>query len=336
MDERKKLKLNIQRTTTILIAVVFLLSVAVSAAKISVIDDISLVDLPFDIVNNGDGTETVIQSLSPNPYWDLYDVPLVGSTGVFSENPFYIEITGDEANADHLITGYMWPMGYLDIDGIAPNGFLDLSYSCDFLLYSEGTDGGQFATQGYVAFVPRYRLLDENYNQIAMVTGSTNRYDFNTDPEAFSQSVSFDQTIHLPEDTPVRYIELKWRIHLYLEPVYSDWSLEFNVYESSFDFTYLREHVLTDSELAAKLNDEVGKISDDLSAAGDAFDSVPKPSEDDLGDVMKPVDQLVDQSAMNSFTEVARFFTGSGLVSIYLTIMCSVVMVSYILFGKKA
>lgn len=331
MDERKSLKLNIQRTT-ICILVVLSLLIGVSAAKIPQIDVISLVDLPFDIVDNGDGTDTVTQSLYPEPYWDLENVPLVGPTGVYTENPFRIEITGDAANDSHLITGFMWPVGYLDIDGIAPNGILDLSYSCAFQLFSYGSDGGEFATSGYVAFVPRYRLLDENYNQVAMVTGSTHRYDFNTDPEEFSAATFFDQVIYLPEDTPVRYIELKWKFYLSLQPVYSDWSLMFNVNESDFDLEYRLEHVLTDSELAEKLNDEVGKISGDLAAAGDAFNSVPKP---DIDVVMKPTDEIVPQQGMSQLSGAMGVITGNALVASQFAILGVVLVISYVLFGKK-
>lgn len=332
MDERKSLKLNIQRTT-ISVLVVLSLLIGVSAAKIPQIDVISLADLPFDIVDNGDGTDTVTQSLYPEPYWDLENVPLVGPTGVYTENPFLIEITGDAANDSHLITGFMWPVGYLDIDGIAPNGILDLSYSCAFQLFSYGSDGGEFATSGYVAFVPRYRLLDENYNQVAMVTGSTYRYDFNTDPEEFSAATFFDQVIYLPEDTPVRYIELKWKFYLSLQPVYSDWSLMFNVNESAFDLEYRLEHVLTDSELAAKFNDDMGKANSELDKLGDAMASVPKP---DVDSVIVSPDDLIGQDGKNALNLVYGNLFASSLILGQFAIVGALMVVSYILFGKKA
>lgn len=342
MDERKALKIKIQK---LIICVVLVCSLSVSAfagTKLHYLDINSLVELPADItrVQKPDGVyvDLVEQELPTEAVWSLSG-PLWEGNQIFYGDNLGIEITGDLATGNNYFNGYVWPNGaYIDIEGIAPNGLLNLNYQVSFLI-RPGTLSYNEAEQGHVAFVPRYRLLDANYDQVAMVTGSTHRIDFEGADDVITSDFDFSDEILIPEDTarPVKYIELKWVCRIQLN-IHADSSLDdgINLYigiiKSQMSLSYERIHVLTDSELAEKLNDEVGQLSDKLDSAGDILANVPKP---DVDHIMKPVDELIDTNAMQTFSKFTTLAAGFGLVSTYLTIVGIVIMFSYALFGKR-
>lgn len=337
-----RLKLNIQRTTILFVTVVLLLSVGASAAEVGEPfygDAIPLSSYPFRVVNNNNGTDTVVSTIETGPIWQWNITRPSYASGWHTTdgNPF--EITVQEYDGQFLITGYVWPNGkIIDISELDPDAIFNVNYDCTFQLdlppypFSSG--------EVYVSLVPRFRLLRSSGGQIAMVNGESvwNRL-LNTDDygEALtlnvkgSQDVDLSYTNDVPQ-YPLKYIELKWQFNIRVETVTSSAGLYFSMLKDKMTFSYDREHVSTDSELAKKLNDEVGKIGDDLAAAGDAFDKVPEP---DISDVMKPVDQLVDAGAMKQFSAFSGIITGSALIVSYLTILGIVMMFAYVLFGKR-
>lgn len=341
MDERKTLKLNIQRTTICILVVLSLLVgvFAVETTAPTISDAVKLSDYSFEVVNNNDGTDTVTTYLPEDPVYQWEIVKPSYASGVHITTGGNFEISTPDYEGQLLLTGYIWPNGkIIDISEIAEDGAFNVNYDCTFKL--EVPPYPISSGRVHFSLVPRFRLLRSTGGQIAFVNGESvwGEVD-NTDDYGDtlvvrakgSQEIDLNVENNLPQ-YPLKYIEIKWQYNIRIENIDGSVGLYLSMYKDSLNFSYDRHHVLTDSELAAKLNDEVGKISDDLAAAGDAFNSVPKP---DIDDVMRPVDEIIPQQGMSQLSGAIGMITGTSLVATQFTILGVVLVVSYVLFGKK-
>lgn len=87
------------------------------------------------------------------------------------------------------------------------------------------------------------------------------------------------------------------------------------------------------SEEVDQVVDNMQNAADDLQQAGDAMNSVEKPA---VGDIDVSVNNVVPQSAMLAYTKPITAFWQSDLMLSFISLVTTIVLVSWVFFGKKA
>lgn len=292
---------------------------------------IILSEQPFTTEDNSDGTETVYHQLPVNPAWDSY-VDGLGQTGLIYTNPFYASInSGDDP---FFVYGSVYPVGsFIDVSDLVADGVVNFEYELSYSVYSP-SELEEYSTYFNCTITPRYVLYDSSFSNLASIAGESlvDSFDANSEsPNEFYVSHTVQQAIQkLSAD--VKYISIDWVFEIDLSSISPSYGAYMEIEPNDITMWYRMDDVVTDSELAAKLNSEVGKISGALDSAGDAFAKVPQP---DIDEVIKPIDQLVDQSAVTEFSDVFGTITSWSLITSFFSVLGMIMLFSYVLFGKK-
>lgn len=345
---KQKLKINIQRTTIVLLVVLFSFSSVAFAVESydgqlsTPSTSVDLFSFPYTTEDIGNRTLLTTVDVTPEPYWTWnITSPSAYSGWHYTPDSSMFDILGVTPTGRFLCTGYFWPV-YQKIDIRGLYDYFDnesyaatvrAQYSCDFDLTIYGDDG----TTGtvYCSLVPRFRLLNAAGNQLQFVVDEsywnevpTNNSETVNVPVNGVQNITYVDT----DWKNYAYIEIKWQFNIRIEDIASDVGISFRINHADIDFSFEHPRELTPDE---ELDDAIKDVDDKLSNAGDAFNSVPQPSDKDIGNIIKPVDEIVDSGWLNEFSGIAGFITGTTLISGYLTVTIMVVLVSYVLFGKK-
>lgn len=344
------LKLNIQRTTTMILAVVFLLAVSVGAYSIE--DAVPISDYLSELVP-GDPDDMLYYKVTAAPIWRVDGLP----DTVNSQNwVLDFDFSGDGVEYRDLSINSSLTGGYIDVSDIMAKA--DITLTFDVFM--------EMALRGDVNVNGQYQFLVNGYDDDGNLvetrvsqSGTIANDDFSIEWEEeyddregayvqvqyLSLALEFDGTYTLPVNT--EYINVLFYYNFDLdgannggEDMDGEWVDgwgEFKTTATPVQFSHALKHVKTDAEREEEITEKEDSLARKVKELVDKMNGIDKPDADELipdpGTIVdtEMADQIGD-CLKTAFTVgiVGEILTGYSILSLAL------IAVSFILFGRKA